>query len=139
MFPLKENKTLFNFWINLNVQCKYFDDVLCRPLKFRYSEKAIKIWKNLPIYLTLLSKFKKIGRFFRIFVAFSEYLNFKIFAMCRLEGAGGVDQTDQPLCSLQLPTLAKIQTHLSESMIDNPPDLRQARELYRNKKEPHIQ
>ena len=38
-----------------------------------------------------------------------------------------------------LPTLAKIQTHLSESMIDNPPDLRQAWELYRNKKEPHIQ
>ena len=45
-------------------------------LKFRYCEKATKIWKNLPIYLTLFSKFKKIGRFFQIFVAFPEYLNF---------------------------------------------------------------
>ena len=27
-------------------------------------------------YLTSISKFKKIGRFFQIFVAFSEYLNF---------------------------------------------------------------
>ena len=35
-------------------------------VKIRYSKKATKIWK-----------FKKIGRFFQIFVAFTEYLNFK--------------------------------------------------------------
>ena len=31
-------------------------------LKFRYSEKATKFEKNLPLYLTLLSSIKKIGR-----------------------------------------------------------------------------
>ena len=33
-------------------------------LKFRYSEKATKFWKNLPIYLTLPSNVKCNGRFF---------------------------------------------------------------------------
>ena len=36
-----------------------------------------KIWKNLPPFFELIiSKVKQIGRFFQIFVAFSEYLNF---------------------------------------------------------------
>ena len=39
-------------------------------LKFRFSEKATKIWKNLPLVLTLLSKnscfVKTGGRFFQI-------------------------------------------------------------------------
>ena len=46
-------------------------------LKFRYSEKATKCRKNLPIFLTLLGNVKYDGRFFSNFVAFSEYLNFK--------------------------------------------------------------
>ena len=45
-------------------------------VKFRYSERATKMWKNLPISLTSLSIAKKLGDFFQIFVAFSEYLNF---------------------------------------------------------------
>ena len=44
-----------------------------RALKFRYSEKATKIWKNL---LTLGQK--KVEIFFQIFVAFSKYLNFTV-------------------------------------------------------------
>ena len=49
--------------------------------KLRFSEKAAKIWKNLPLVLTLLSKnscfVKTVGRIFQIFVAFSEKLHFK--------------------------------------------------------------
>ena len=41
-----------------------------------YFEKATKIWKNLPLCLTLLSNFKKSRTFFN-FVAFSKYLSFK--------------------------------------------------------------
>ena len=35
-------------------------------LKFRYSEKPQNLKKKLPLYLTLLGKVKKIGRFFKI-------------------------------------------------------------------------
>ena len=35
-------------------------------LKFRFSEKATKIWKNLPVVLTCALNFKKSGRFFQI-------------------------------------------------------------------------
>ena len=43
-----------------------------------YSEKTINIWKNHSIFLTLQSTTsRKLGHFFQIFVAFSEYLNFK--------------------------------------------------------------
>ena len=45
-------------------------------VKFRFSEKATKIWKNLPISLTLPSNIKGKRRLFQIFVAFSECLNF---------------------------------------------------------------
>ena len=42
----------------------------CWVLKFSFSEKATKIWKNLPLVLTLLSKnsccVKTRGRFFQI-------------------------------------------------------------------------
>ena len=45
-----------------------------------FSEKATKIWKNLPLVLTLLSKnngfVKTSGRFFSNFVAFSQCLDF---------------------------------------------------------------
>ena len=44
-------------------------------LKFRYSEKATKFWKNLPILLTLPSNFNYNGWFSSNVVAFSEYLN----------------------------------------------------------------
>ena len=44
----------------------------CRRLKLRYYEKATKIWKNLPPVLTKLRSVKTSGRFFQIFVAFSE-------------------------------------------------------------------
>ena len=46
-------------------------------VKLRNFEKAPKIWKCLPIFLTLLIAVKNVGRFFQIFVAFSEYLNFR--------------------------------------------------------------
>ena len=43
-------------------------------ITLRYSEKATKNSKCLPIYLTLLySRYKKGGRFFQMFVAFLEY------------------------------------------------------------------
>ena len=49
-------------------------------IKFRYYEKATKFEKNLPPVLTkqlfLLSSVKTSGRFFQIFVAFSEKLDF---------------------------------------------------------------
>ena len=55
------------------------------PLKLKGKVKKLweghKIWKNLPPVLTkqlfLLSSVKTSGRFFQIFVAFSEKLNFK--------------------------------------------------------------
>ena len=47
-----------------------------------FSEKATKIWKNLPLVLTLLSRsscfVKADGRFFFKFMTFSECLNFYI-------------------------------------------------------------
>ena len=46
-------------------------------LKFRYSEKAPKIWKNPTFFLTLLSNFKKMWKIFSNFAAFSQYLNFR--------------------------------------------------------------
>ena len=50
-------------------------------LKLRHYEKATKFEKNLPPLLTkqllLLSSVKTSGRFFQIFEAFSEKLNFK--------------------------------------------------------------
>ena len=46
--------------------------------KLRYFEKATKIWKNISTFFDLVSN--KIRRFFQIFVAFSEYLNFN--ALC---------------------------------------------------------
>ena len=49
-------------------------------VKSSFSEKATKIWKNLPPVLTkqlfLLSSVKTRGIFFQIFVAFSEKLDF---------------------------------------------------------------
>ena len=58
----------------LNNFGRYDDDMI----KLRYSEKATKFEKKFPSYLTLLSNVKKIGKFFRHFVAFSEYLNFTV-------------------------------------------------------------
>ena len=49
-------------------------------LKLRHYEKVTKFEKNLPLVLTkqlfLLSSVKTSGRFFQIFVAFSEKLDF---------------------------------------------------------------
>ena len=45
-------------------------------LKFRYSEKVTKFWKNLPILRILFSNVKKLGDCYQIFVYFSEYFNF---------------------------------------------------------------
>ena len=42
-------------------------------LKFKYCEKATKFEKNLPI----VGRYSNLGDFFQIFLAFSEYLNFK--------------------------------------------------------------
>ena len=46
-------------------------------LKFGYSEKATKVWKNLPIFWHYYCQFQQYGRFFKHFVVFSEYLNLK--------------------------------------------------------------
>ena len=63
-----------NFLTNFNRKTTAANDqsvlVLERLLKFSFSEKAQKIWKNLPLVLTLLSKsncfVKTGGRFFQI-------------------------------------------------------------------------
>ena len=51
-----------------------------------------KIWKNLPPVLTkqlfLLSSVKTSGRFFQIFVAFSEKLNFKQIMLKKFQMGG---------------------------------------------------
>ena len=65
----KEKKEYIHILIEKNV------------LKFRHYEKATKFEKNLPPVLTkqlfLLSSVKSSGRFFQIFVTFSEKLDFK--------------------------------------------------------------
>ena len=42
-------------------------------VKFRYSKKASKLWKNIPIFLTLLGFVKYIGRFFFSNVEATDY------------------------------------------------------------------
>ena len=58
---------------------KFFEEANS-VIKFRPYEKATKFKKNLPPVLTkqlfLLSSVETSGRFFQIFVAFSEKLNF---------------------------------------------------------------
>ena len=54
--------------------------VSCLRVKFRFSEKATKFFKNLPLVLMLLGKngcfVATSGRFFSNFVAFSQCLDF---------------------------------------------------------------
>ena len=45
-------------------------------VKVRILKKGHKNWKNLPVFLNVLSSSKE-GDFFKMFVAFSKYLNFK--------------------------------------------------------------
>ena len=69
--PPKTSKN--NQWISSLKSCKTFLlNFIPRDfnIKFRYSERATKFWKNIPIFLTLLSLFSN-------FVVFSECLNFK--------------------------------------------------------------
>ena len=47
-----------------------------KSLKFIYSEKATKVFKNGPIFFDIAVTLKKVGIFFQIFLAFSEYMNF---------------------------------------------------------------
>ena len=59
-------------------------------LKLRNYEKATKFENNLPRalakHLFLLSSVKKIGRFFQIFVVFSDKLNFTLYSnFCAFE------------------------------------------------------
>ena len=58
-------------------------------LKLRHYEKATKFEKNLPPVLTkqlfLLSSVKTSGRFFQIFVAFSEKLNYTTICIAEIE------------------------------------------------------
>ena len=55
-------------------------------VKFRYSEKATKIWKNLLLCFDftthILMWFEKKWEIFSNFVAFSQYLNFMSFLPC---------------------------------------------------------
>ena len=70
----------FSFSEKATKICAVFLMVLM--LKLRYYEKATKFEKNLPPVLTkqlfLLSSVETSGRFFLIFVAFSEKLDFKL-------------------------------------------------------------
>ena len=47
-------------------------------LKFIYSEKATKFCEIFPLLLTTVHTFKSKGKISQNFVAFSEYMNFKI-------------------------------------------------------------
>ena len=49
-------------------------------VKFRCYEKATKIWKKIPTFLTFLSKFQKRREIFSNSVAFSQFFNF--FGSC---------------------------------------------------------
>ena len=53
-------------------------------LKFRYSEKETTFWKISPIFDDIRSSVKKLGDFFQIFVAYSEYLNFNEVSKMRI-------------------------------------------------------
>jgi hypothetical protein len=66
-----------NFCRNVVSLSDFFWRKVC-IVKFRYlSKKASKVWKNLPLFwYYILNTFKKCGRFFSHFVAFSQYLNF---------------------------------------------------------------
>ena len=47
------------------------------PVKFIYSEKAMKFCKIFPLLLTVCTVVKNKGKISQNFVAFSEYMNFK--------------------------------------------------------------
>ena len=77
MYRDRENSRTNSFFSDLSLCTLHLKWFLV--LKFKYSQKATKIWKNLLIYLTLLSVFKKGWRFFWIFfLAFSKNLNFMV-------------------------------------------------------------
>ena len=60
--------------INLHcTDCKGMQNV---RIKFRFSEKATKIWKNLPLILMSLSKRQEMWEIFSNYSAFLQYLNF---------------------------------------------------------------
>ena len=52
--------------------------MLCLLLKFIYSEKATKFCEIFPLLLTVCTVVKSKGKILQNFVAFSEYMNFKI-------------------------------------------------------------
>ena len=75
-----EKKYYYWFWSffsTLIIFVKICPNVVGWSLKFRFSEKVKKFEKNLPLDLTLLSKLQNRWEIFQIFVAFSQYLNFK--------------------------------------------------------------
>ena len=47
-------------------------------LKFIYSEKATKFFEIFPLLLTVCTVVKRKGKILQNFVAFSEYMNFKL-------------------------------------------------------------
>ena len=51
-------------------------------IKFRYSEKTTTIWKNLPLFLTLLGNFKKVGDVFKTILPSQNIWTLPFF-MCR--------------------------------------------------------
>ena len=63
--------------IKNKVDCRLDSKKNWATVKFKYCEKATKIWKKIfQFYLTLIVNSKKFKRFLQNFVAFSEYLNF---------------------------------------------------------------
>ena len=97
------SKILPSFWQILYLQNKFRLDytaqsgshfshnklliLQCTHLKFRFSEKAIKTWKNLPLVLTFISKLQKKWDIFSNIVTFSQYLNFTMIFFATGHGA----------------------------------------------------
>ena len=61
-----------------------FDFLIDLLYKVQIFWEGYKNWKTLPLFLTLLSNFKKSGIFFSNFVAFSQYLDFTRQSYCTL-------------------------------------------------------
>ena len=57
-----------------------------RFLKFIYSEKATKVCEIFPLLLTTVHTVKNKGKISQNFVAFSEYMNFKIVDLFFFKG-----------------------------------------------------
>ena len=75
---------------NMKIYTKYiffYSRLILRKffVKFIYSEKATKFCGIFPLLLTTVHTVKSKGKISQNFVAFSEYMNFNGFVLCRFE------------------------------------------------------